>query len=88
MEWVCFDCRTLQYDDERGTRTEMMDRAVPGSYQTWTVCGRCGSDELVELSPEEIFEFFADLTKLSKAGKAVDYRDLELLHEMVEGFYG
>jgi hypothetical protein len=88
-QWACFNCHTVQYEDELGTQTEMMDQFVPGSYQTWTVCGKCGSDEIAELDPPEIFGFLHELVGTARHHKLERLAmDLELLGEMVEAYYG
>ena len=59
--FYCWDCETMQYEDDLGRQSELMDPSVPGSWMHWTCCGHCGSDAIDELSDREVRSAINDL---------------------------
>lgn len=59
----CWECATLQDEDDLGRETELMDPGVPDSWMTRTVCGHCGQDNFIEINAWEFRETLDDLLK-------------------------
>lgn len=63
MEFYCHNCETPQYHDDLKKHDELMDPSVPGSWQSWYVCGHCGSEEIQEMDAQGWYELFDETIK-------------------------
>jgi len=88
MEFYCWNCESFLYEDELGTQEELMDPGVPGSWQRWTVCGRCGADEFVEVDHKELRSAVDDLQGiLRRDGTKVEQQLINFIDEALESLY-
>jgi ribosomal protein S27AE len=50
--YYCPDCGFVQDPEDLAVDRELMDPSVPGSWQEWWACGRCGSSAIEEMTRE------------------------------------